>query len=131
MKERSHSSCEEVIHLTNIRLLFSCGCATQDLTKAAANACGCLVGVWQPFRDVIVTSGTVEMPAYWDAELQVAPYLIPGLSSVESLKMSCCWRIKLVRRRVANRGFSGFVPQAAKCLGISNYREYVEVALGN
>lgn len=55
----------------NTRAPFSCGCATEDFTTGAANACGCLVGVWQPYRDVIVTSGYVGMPAYLEAELQV------------------------------------------------------------
>lgn len=32
--------------------------ATVDSTEGAANACGCLVGVWQLYRDVIVTSGS-------------------------------------------------------------------------
>lgn len=47
----------------NIKNLSSRGCATEDFSEDAANACGCLVGVWQPYRDVIVTSGNVEMPA--------------------------------------------------------------------
>lgn len=50
---------------------FPRSCATEDFTKGAANACGCLVGVWQPYRDVIVTSGNAAMPEHWEAALQV------------------------------------------------------------
>lgn len=35
--------------------------------KEAANACGCLVGVWQQYMDVIVTSGNKETPPQWEA----------------------------------------------------------------
>lgn len=38
-------------------------CATEDVAQGAARACGRLVGVWQPRRDVIVTSGDAAMPA--------------------------------------------------------------------
>lgn len=52
---------------------FTWGCAIGNFTEGAANACGCLVGVWQPYSDVVVTSGNVEMPAYWESATSLKP----------------------------------------------------------